>query len=259
MEDTIEDRARAAETIALEAADLARALFTQRDRLDVRLKGAQEHVTYADHAVEDLIVGRLGRLFPADGFVAEEGSRAPGAGLWVVDPIDGTANYAHGIPHFGVSIAFVREGRVEIGVVAAPMLRETFVAVRGRGARCGSEPMRVSDASSLRNAHIEVGWNMKDRTAEFTRTIAALAAEGAGVIRAGSAALALAYVAAGRLDGYCEQHVYAWDALAGVLLVEEAGGVANAFLREGVFETGGPILAAPRGVYAALGRASGIV
>jgi myo-inositol-1(or 4)-monophosphatase len=252
------DRAGFAEEVAGEAAALARELFARHERKDTRFKNPQEHLTNADEALERLIVERLRRRFPDDGVVGEEGARAHGAGLWVIDPIDGTANFAHGLPHFGISIAYVKDGCAECGVVAAPMAGEIFVAARGAGARLGAARLRVSDAASLCGAHVEIGWNLKDRVEEFTAAIRNVAAQGAGMIRAGSAALALAHVAAGRLDGYCEQHVYAWDVCAGMLLVEEAGGRVNTFFAHAKLEAGGPILAAPPQLYADLSRASGI-
>lgn len=250
----IEERAQFAEMVVAEAATLARELFATHEATDTQFKARQEHVTHADYAVENLIAKRLRSHFPQDGIFSEEGARAPGPGLWVVDPIDGTANFAHGIPHFGISIAFLLDSHVQCGAIASPMLHETFVAIRGGGARLGKARLRVSKTESLMDAHVEVGWNLKDGVKEFTDTIANIAAQGAGMVRAGSAALALAYVAAGRLDGYCERHVYAWDVLAGILLVEEAGGRTNHFALEDL-ALGGPILAAPPRLYDELSQA----
>ena len=187
-----------------------------------KLKGPQDYWTAADGEVEKLIVGRLSEAFPEDTFFGEEGGGSFSPEVWVIDPIDGTANFARGIPHFCISIAFLREGRMTIGVIYDPMRRELFATLSGGGATCNGRPMRVSTLSDIRSATVELGWSMRRPMKHYVELIGQLTATGAGFRRAGSGALGLAYVADGRCEGYCELHINSWDALAGLLLV--AGG-----------------------------------
>ena len=151
--------------------------------------------------------------------------------MWVVDPIDGTANFARGVPHFCVSIACVADGRVEVGVIYNPMLDELFAARRGGGARLNGAPISASRAASLANASVEVGWNSRAGFGQYVDLLSRVASTGASPSRTGSGALAIAYVAAGRSDGFVEHHINAWDCLAGILLVSEAGGYVSDFLK----------------------------
>ena len=152
--------------------------------------------------------------------------------MWVVDPIDGTANFARGVPHFCVSIACVADDRVEVGVIYNPMLDELFAARRGGGARLNGAPMqRRRTPASLANCSVEVGWNLRAGFAQYVDLLRRVASTGASPSRTGSGALAIAYVAAGRRDGFVEHHINAWDCLAGILLVSEAGGYVSDFLK----------------------------
>lgn len=203
-----------------------------RERLgrvrEIRYKGAVNLVTEVDLASERLIVETIRSAFPDHALLTEEGTEqgaldAPA--LWVIDPLDGTTNYAHGYPMFCVSIAFLRNGTPEFGVVYQPVLDELFVAERGVGAFLNGERLRVSGHQELRSALLATGFPY-----DLERRRQALAAFGRftltarAVRRDGSAALNLAYVAAGRFDGFWEQELSPWDTAAGVLLVEEAGG-----------------------------------
>jgi myo-inositol-1(or 4)-monophosphatase len=206
----------------------------QRDRyetdLDIRTKGTSiDLVTEVDHACEALIVGEIERLRPDDAILAEEGSGLDHEGAewrWVIDPLDGTTNYAHGFPRFCVSIGVERHGERTLAVVLDPLLDELFVAVKGLGAFVGDRRLQVSAEPDLGNALIATGFaydvrkSREDNVAEFARVL-----KGArGLRRDGSAALDLCYVAAGRLDAYWEQKLQAWDVAAGILIVEEAQG-----------------------------------
>lgn len=255
-------RHAAAEAVAREAADHVRRRFRDRSSFTLGFKGHQDYITEVDGEVERLIVERLARSFPRDGFLGEEGG-ARGAsepeGLWVVDPIDGTANFARGIPHFCVSIALVEAGAVVAGIIVDPMMDEVFSARRGAGALLNGAPMRVSDTSDMTRATIEIGWNLRrGGIPAFMGIVERVTSTGAGMLRAGSGALGLAYVAAGRTDGYCEEHINSWDCLAGVLLVAEAGGRVNDFLAGDGLLSGGPIIAAAPGVAGAFSAAAGI-
>jgi myo-inositol-1(or 4)-monophosphatase len=247
MPDAVPMRMRllAAEAVAREAGALARRRFLDAS-FKVGFKGPQDYLTEVDGETEDLISARLHDAFPHDGFIGEETagrSGAEGAPVWVVDPVDGTANFARGVPHFCVSIACVAAGRVEVGVVYDPMRDELFAASRGGGTRLNGAEIRPSAAAALANSSVEVGWNMRAGAAKYLELVRRVTLFGAAPFRGGSGALGLAYVAAGRRDGYVEHHINAWDCLAGILLVNEAGGYASDFLAGEGLTKGNPLIA----------------
>jgi myo-inositol-1(or 4)-monophosphatase len=259
MPDEIDIRLAAACAIAREAGVLARRHFKARARSQQPdFKGHQDFVTATDAEVEDLVRRRLAIICPGDSFFGEEGGGTFGQDLWVVDPVDGTANFARGIPHFAISMAFVRERRVEVGVVYDIMQDELYAAARGRGATLDGEPIRVSGLADMRHCTVEAGWSPRLPPEPYADMVHRLKVAGANVRRGGSGTLGLAYVADGRIDAYCELHINAWDALAGLLLVAEAGGWTNDFLAgEGLTE-GNPILACTPEVASELSAATGI-
>ena len=245
------DRLQAAKDIAREAGRTALAYFRNPDGLEVIAKGRQDFVSEADHAVEALIRARLQDLFPEDGFLGEEGGAAihdKDAGLWVVDPIDGTTNFINQVPVWCVSIAYVLQGRIEVGVVYDPNADELFAARRGHGAFRGETPMATSAADSLTQGTVGVGYSTRTSGATAVDSIRRLLEAGGIYQRNGSGALMLAYVGAGRLLGYLEAHINAWDCLAGILLVREAGGWTNDFLANDGLLQGNPVIAAAPGV-----------
>lgn len=217
------------ESAAREAGALLLARF--RTGVGVRHKGEIDLVTEADLASERLVVSRLGEAFPGHAILAEEqhADAERGENTWIIDPLDGTTNFAHGFPVFAVSIAFERDGELVWGVVHNPLLDETFTAVRGRGAVLNGRPIRVSAAPVLRESLIATGFPYDVRTSSANNLdyFCAVVQRARGVRRAGSAALDLAYVAAGRLDGFWELKLGPWDCAAGFLLVREAGGVVS--------------------------------
>lgn len=217
------------------ARELARAAGgIQRARYETKLtidsKSATiDLVTEVDRACEALIVGGIRDRFAADAILAEEGGVGAGEGAefrWVVDPLDGTTNFAHGFPRFCVSIGIERAGAREIGVVYDPLLDECFEAVRGCGAWLGSRRLSVSQETEFGRGLFATGFaydvhvSADDNLDAFARVVKSAR----GIRRDGSAALDLCYVAAGRVDGYWERKLHAWDVAAGILLVEEAGG-----------------------------------
>ncbi|APR36470.1 inositol monophosphatase family protein [Paraburkholderia sp. SOS3] len=233
----------AACAIAREAGRLIRLRFEQRDEaLTLKFKGPQDYLTETDAEVERLIAARIAESFPDDDFFGEEGGGSFGRDVWIVDPIDGTADFARGVPHFCVSIAFVRDGRAEIGVLYDPMLDELFAARRGAGATLNGAPIKVSTIADIRQSVVELGWSSRIPFEGFATVQARLQALGAGVKRRGSGALGIAYVAMGRQDAYCELHINSWDAAAAVLLVEEAGGWANDFLTPDCLRNGNRVI-----------------
>jgi myo-inositol-1(or 4)-monophosphatase len=250
----MDTRLLAAQAVAREAGAMARRRFVDRS-FAVGFKGPQDFLTEVDGETEAFIAERLLRVFPGDGFIGEEGDpRAAGLGgaVWVVDPIDGTANFARGVPHFCVSIACVAEGKVEVGVIYNPMLDELFAARRGGGARLNGAAIKASDSASLANCSVEVGWNSRAGFEQYVGLLSRVASTGASPSRTGSGALAIAYVAAGRSDGFVEHHINAWDCLAGILLVSEAGGYVSDFLAGDALAKGNSLIACAPGVKDAL-------
>jgi len=200
-------------------------------RIEVSNKGEIDLVTEADLAAERFIVERIKSYYPRHAILAEEAD-ASGvlhegqSGLkWIIDPLDGTTNYAHGYPCFCVSIALERDGVVELGVIYDPTRDETFAAERGEGATLNGRRVRVSDVEDLNRAMLCTGfpYNVREMD-DFARHFYNFIMHAQAVRRDGSAALDLAYVACGRFDGFWEEGLRPWDVAAGVLMVEEAGG-----------------------------------
>lgn len=252
-------RLRVAEAVARDAGRLATRYLAEPGALDVRLKGAQDVLTAADGAVERLIVATLRAGFPHDAFLGEEGGRVDGGGAdaacWVIDPIDGTANFARALPSWCVSIALVVAGRTELGVIYDAGADFLYAATRGAGAWRNGERLRVSATTDSARASVDVGYSSRTSAEAFGSLVTGLLRRGINVTQCGSAALGLARVADGRLDGYAERHLYAWDALAGLLLIEEAGGRVNAFLEGDALLAGSETIAATPALYAVLADA----
>ncbi|AUT62813.1 inositol monophosphatase family protein [Paraburkholderia terrae] len=229
--------------IAREAGQLIRTRFLARDdALNFKFKGPQDYLTETDGEVERLIAARLAALFPDDAFFGEESGGEVGDSVWIVDPIDGTADFARGVPYFCVSIAFVLRGKTEIGVLYDPMSDELFAAHRGHGATVNGQPIKVSAITDIRQSVVELGWSSRVPFERSAKVLEKLHALGAGVKRRGSGALGIAYVAMGRQDAYCELHINSWDAAAAVLLVEEAGGWVNDFLTQACLTQGNQVI-----------------
>jgi myo-inositol-1(or 4)-monophosphatase len=206
--------------------------FVRGVKTEYKGTGTVDVVTEADRAAEKLIAESLARSFPAHGIIGEEGSRSHLSGefLWYVDPLDGTTNFSHGFPVFCVSLGLVQNGELIAGVVFDPTRNELFAAERGAGATLNGHPIRVSRVKSLGESLVGTGFPSKKRhlnpNIHFYHHFTL---RSHGVRRAGSAALDLACVAAGRYDGYWEFNLNPWDTSAGVLLVQEAGGRVTHF------------------------------
>jgi myo-inositol-1(or 4)-monophosphatase len=222
---------------AIDAGRLLRRRF--RTGVAVRSKGVADIVTATDEEAQARVVRRLRRRFPGHGILAEEGLRSTtdAEWSWILDPLDGTKNFARGIPTFCVSIAAVYREQVELGVVYDPMQEELFVGVRGQGAWCNGEPIRVSPVADLRSAFVATGCphRVGRYIASIALTFGRFAARSLGVRDRGAGALDLCYVACGRFDGYWEIDQSPWDIAAGGLIVEEAGGRMSDF-RGGPFD-----------------------
>ena len=242
--------------IALRAARKAGEMIaraTERvDLIRIDEKGRNDFVTEIDHAAEKEIIYHLRKAFPDHTILGEESGLLEGNDndyQWIIDPLDGTTNFIHGIPHFAVSIGCRHKGRLEHGVVFDPMRLEEFTASRGRGAQLNGRRVRVAmAATTLEGALIGTGIPFKARCEQhipaYMRSLEAIAGETAGIRRAGAASLDLAYVAAGRLDGFWEIGLNKWDIAAGILLVREAGGLVSDFKGGGNYYESGNIVAA---------------
>ncbi|WP_157976705.1 inositol monophosphatase family protein [Parahaliea mediterranea] len=243
--------------LARKAGCFASGKFADLGSLTVHSKGVQDMATEADVETEALLRKGLAELYPGDAFLGEEScsefrSQA-GRGVWVVDPIDGTQPFISNITSWCIALAYVRDSQTLLGVVYDPVRDELFAARRGGGASINNRPLRVSPAASLADGLVGLGYSNRVAPAATVGPLSRLLEEQGMFHRCGSGALSLAYVAAGRLIGYYEPHMNAWDAVAGGLLVREAGGRSNPALeREGVLEHGCAVLAAGAGVYQAL-------
>lgn len=238
----LEERAAFCRRLVLDAGELVMQGFGRAKPFD--MKGPQDYLTETDGLCEAFIRERIAAAFPEDGFFGEESGGAASEHVWVVDPIDGTANFARGIPHFCIAIAFVSSGRTELGAICNPAVGDLYFARRGQGATLNGQPIRVSSASVAEASTVELGWSTRIPKTSYMTSLDAPLDMGFNVRRAGSGALGLAYVADGRNEAYAESHMNSWDCLVGLLLVEEAGGRVCAFLEDGGLESGGAVLAA---------------
>jgi myo-inositol-1(or 4)-monophosphatase len=235
--------------VAREAGKLAHDYFRRRAQLEIEHKGMQDLVSIADRAVEDLMRQRLSGAYPEDDLLGEErGGAAPrsGAGLWVIDPIDGTANFLRGMPYWSVTLAYVRGDRVEIGVTYDPVHDELFWARRGGSAYRDQAPSRVSGTTDPRQAIIGSTFTFKMGIERYVTILEAILRAGADHRRMGSTALMMCHVADGRLDGCATGYCNSWDVIGGLLLVQEAGGAASDFIGEnGLLDAGSALACTP--------------
>lgn len=247
---TLAARLQFAETLARDCGELA---VRESAQLSVSSKGAHDVLTQADLAVERHIREAVAKAFPGDMVVGEEMGGAADVGadqnFWLVDPIDGTANYATDIPRWCVSIAYMQAGKPVIGILFDPVLNRMYTAALGGGARQNGKPIKARTTASLDGATIELGWSARRSHTAYLQKAEALMQAGSAFVRRGSGALGLADVAAGRVDGYAELHINAWDCAAGVLLVTEAGGQANDFFTPEGIHSGGLLVAGTSGLY----------
>ncbi|WP_312223063.1 inositol monophosphatase family protein [Rhizobium rhizoryzae] len=257
---TLDERENALHGIIRDAGLLALDCYRKRRAGEFSLKGRQDFLTEADGLVEARVFAQLKARFPEDSLLGEEtGGGSGGSRLWVVDPIDGTANFARGIDHFCVAIAYVEDGQTELAATYNPVTGELYTARRGRGAAKNGVPLRVAATSTLETASIELGWSHHTPEGEYISLFTAVFSGGASVRRGASGALALAWVAEGRTDGYVEYFMNAWDCLGGLLMVREAGGCTGTFpVTSADLVMGGPVLAAAPGVAGHLAEVTGL-
>lgn len=231
--------ARSAGEIILRSADKA-------SHLAVNPKGKNDFATEIDRLAEKEIISIIKAAYPEHSILAEEsGEHAGNDFVWVIDPLDGTTNFIHGFPQYAVSIALKYKNRIEIGVVYDPLREELFTAKRGGGAMLNNRRLRVTGLTSMKGALIGTGFPFKvpQHLDAYLNMFRAITIDSAGIRRAGSAALDLAYLAAGRLDAFWEIELKEWDMAAGILLVKEAGGVATDFSFNDNYLTSGNLIA----------------
>lgn len=233
--------------------------FTEVEQLQVSMKGPGDFVSRADKQAEITIREDLMAARPTYGFLGEEGTSIQGEDptrRWIVDPLDGTTNFLHGLPHWAVSIGLEHKGQVVAGVVYDPVKDEMFYAEKGQGAWLNESRIRVSARSKMIESIFATGLPFAGRT-ELPETLQALARllpATAGVRRFGAAALDLAYVAAGRYEGYWEQGLQPWDVAAGIVIVKEAGGLLEAIDPAANPVTGGSIVCANEAIFASFAK-----
>jgi myo-inositol-1(or 4)-monophosphatase len=263
QETGLDKRFALAKAIAQEAGAMALDYFNRRESLVIETKrDLQDVVSIADRNVEKMIRQRVEAMFADDGFLGEEFGLAAGNSgyTWVVDPIDGTAPFVNGMPNWCVSIAVLHDNAPAIGVIGAPCHNELYAASAGKGATLNGTVLTLDPTRTIQNAMTGIGANSYVTPERVGDIISQLLHSGGNFVRNGSGALMLAYVAAGRLVGYYEPYMHAWDCLAGYCLIKEAGGWYHPFPTEGERLTkGAPVVAAGQGARAELEKLAGLV
>lgn len=220
--------------------------------LQIETKGRQDFVSEADVYVETELKQWLGEQFPQDGFLGEESGLVAGeSGIWVLDPIDGTTNFIQGMDYWCISLAYVKQDIIELGIIYSPDRNEFFLARRGSGAFLNGQRLFLHEPAS---DSVIVGMGRSSRTtaARYTQTLESILNDGIEYRRFGAGALMLAHVAAGLVHAYYEEHINSWDVLAGLLLITEAGGSSNAFLENEGLLKGNTVLAGSQTVLSRL-------
>ena len=216
--------------------------------LKVEVKARNDYVSEVDRHAEALIIDDLQKAYPGHAMLGEESGLIEGDGefRWIIDPLDGTTNYLNGFPHYAVSIACEQAGRLQHGVVYDPFKQELFAASKGAGATLNNRRIRVGSRKAMDGALLATGFPFRqpERLDEYLNIFREFVRSAGDIRRAGSAALDLAYVAAGRLDGYWEDGLQAWDLAAGALIVREAGGLVTDFRGDAGFLDNGEVVAA---------------
>jgi myo-inositol-1(or 4)-monophosphatase len=238
MTTDFEQLSRGLAALCRETAQFIRQEASTFDRSKVQLKGVHDLVSYVDQETEKLLIAGLRRLLPEAGFITEEGTAGAERAEelnWIIDPLDGTTNFVHGLPCYSISVALVQGQELLVGVVHEVNRDESFRAAKGTGAFCNDLPIRVTDVPELNSALVATGFPYTDfgKMDTYLKVLGAFMSRSHGVRRFGSAAVDLAYVAAGRFESFFEFNLNAWDVAAGILLVREAGGHVTQFLQDG--------------------------
>jgi myo-inositol-1(or 4)-monophosphatase len=238
-----------------DAGQLALDYFYRLGTLTIKQKGEQDMASEADLNTELLIRDRLRRRFPEDAFLGEETGQtqfSAGQGVWVVDPIDGTQPFISGLGGWCISIAFVVNGTLEMGLVYGPARNELFKGCRGEPATLNGHPIQVGNATRLTDGILGVGYSPRVKPEDFLPLFSRLLQQGTMFYREGCGALALCYVASGRLIGYVEPHINSWDCLGALAVVQAAGGIINDFLANDGLRKGNRVIAGPPTLYPTL-------
>lgn len=250
-EKVVMERLHFAISLAASAGRLGLRYFRSIGDLKIESKGHQDAVSEADRAVERHIRDAIAAAYPDDGILGEEYGLEGGSSdyIWVIDPIDGTMNFINSIPVWAVVIACVRSSETVIGVIHDPNHNETFAAEKGCGATLDGRSINVVASAELISGTVAIGISNRAAPASAGRVVDGLMQRGGLFARNASGALGLAYVAAGRFLGYCEPHMNAWDCIAGILLIEEAGGRAHAFDLDEMLANGEMVIASAPGIF----------
>ena len=251
MTTSISERLNFTINLARQAGEVGMTHFRHLDKLEIEQKGHQDLVSNADRELEDIIRDAIAETYPDDGIVGEEYGRVKTKSgyTWIIDPIDGTANFVSGIPAWCVVIACVDATGAVVGVTHEPSVGETFAAARGMGTKLNGQPLKVSASQSLAKGSMGCGFSNRTEVEPILAFLHALTGEGGVYFRNASGALMLAYVAAGRLIGYAEPHMNPWDCVAGLLQIEEAGGKSLPADPAEMLANGAPVIAGCPGVY----------
>ena len=250
--DTLNGRFEFGLKLIADAGALALSYFNSRDRLTIASKGLQDMASEADVNTEMLIRERLATAYPGDAFLGEEtgiSDYAPHQGIWVVDPIDGTQPFISGLTSWCVSIGFLQEGVIQFGMVYAPARNELFAGCVGHAATLNGKPISPSRAQSVRDGMVGAGYSPRSGPARFLPAFTRLLEAGGIFAREGSGALALCYVACGRLIGYFETHINSWDCLGAIAVLNAAGARTSDFLAGDGLRNGNPIIAGNEAVF----------
>ncbi|NKB53428.1 MAG: inositol monophosphatase [Rhizobiaceae bacterium] len=241
----IDQRLLLAKSLASEAGEMAQKFFESLGELEIQSKGVQDMVSNADLEVETFVRKKLAEAFPLDGIVGEEHENVDSQSgfTWVIDPIDGTANFVAGIPAWCVILACVHEDQTKVAAIYEPCHDELFWAATGRGAHLGDQKISVYSTKGLNVGNTGVGMSARTSAELITRFVSMLVDRGGLFYRNASGGLMLAYVAAGRLIGYVEPHMNAWDCLAGQLIIAEAGGNIEQQSADEMLRVGGRVVA----------------
>ena len=223
------------------------------DKVRIREKHDFDYVTDIDERAQQLIIEAIHEVYPDHQILAEEGEEADlmADDLWIIDPIDGTTNFIHGIPHFAISIANAQKGKIEHAIVYDPSNGELFTASKGGGAKLNNRRIRVSEHTQLKQSVIATGFPVRkpELIDDYLKQFKPILSQSSGVRRQGAAALDLAYVAAGRYDGFWENSLQVWDMAAATLIIKEAGGLVTALDGRDDYLTQGNVLAGNPKIY----------
>ncbi|KAA8998054.1 inositol monophosphatase [Affinibrenneria salicis] len=251
---SVSERLQQAVELIGQAGKMALRAFQQISPEQIQYKGPQDFLTQTDTEIEIYLKQQLRQHFPMDEVLGEETGGELSDSMWVLDPIDGTANFARGIPHFCLALAYLLQGKTQFGIILDPCHQDLYIAQLGRGATLNGRPVRVSATETFSVASLELGWSARIANARYLSLLDGLMRAGGNVRRGACGALGLAWVATGRTDAYLELHMNPWDCLAGMLLVSEAGGAINDYLAAGGLERGGKVVVSNRALAGQIGH-----